>query len=195
MPNHARLTLPLVVLTAVIAACDRTSPTPTATRVPSVDGPNLSAASGYVNTTIGRTNIGLLNYHTNLNGFNVDLKAHDDADIEVTTGAAQAGGNTGWHYHPGPVLVLVKTGALTVYHADIPRAREPPTQPGRRSSKASRRISCATRARRRRRLSESSSSLPASRDESSPTSLVTVRSDLCDGVFEQGVALLPKSVD
>jgi len=120
MPNHARLTLRLVVLTAVIAACDRTSPTPTATRVPSVDGPNLSAASGYVNTTIGRTNIGLLNYHTNLNGFNVDLKAHDDADIEVTTGAAQAGGNTGWHYHPGPVLVLVKTGALTVYHADDP---------------------------------------------------------------------------
>jgi quercetin dioxygenase-like cupin family protein len=30
------------------------------------------------------------------------------------------GGYTGWHTHPGPVLVLVKAGALTLYSSDDP---------------------------------------------------------------------------
>jgi quercetin dioxygenase-like cupin family protein len=29
-------------------------------------------------------------------------------------------GYTGWHTHPGPVLVLVKSGALTLYSGDDP---------------------------------------------------------------------------
>ena len=28
------------------------------------------------------------------------------------------GGTTGWHVHPGPVLVIVKTGTVTKYSAD-----------------------------------------------------------------------------
>lgn len=31
-----------------------------------------------------------------------------------------AGGHTGWHSHPGPALVLVKQGELTLYSADDP---------------------------------------------------------------------------
>jgi quercetin dioxygenase-like cupin family protein len=31
-----------------------------------------------------------------------------------------AGGHTGWHSHPGPVVVLVKSGELTLYSADDP---------------------------------------------------------------------------
>lgn len=30
------------------------------------------------------------------------------------------GGHTGWHSHPGPVVVLVKAGELTLYSADDP---------------------------------------------------------------------------
>jgi quercetin dioxygenase-like cupin family protein len=30
------------------------------------------------------------------------------------------GGHTGWHSHPGPVVVLIKTGALTFYSGDDP---------------------------------------------------------------------------
>ncbi len=30
------------------------------------------------------------------------------------------GGTTGWHSHPGPVVVLVKAGELTLYSADDP---------------------------------------------------------------------------
>lgn len=30
------------------------------------------------------------------------------------------GGSTGWHSHPGPAVVLIKSGALTVYSSDDP---------------------------------------------------------------------------
>ena len=30
------------------------------------------------------------------------------------------GGHTGWHSHPGPVVVVVKTGALTFYSSEDP---------------------------------------------------------------------------
>jgi len=30
------------------------------------------------------------------------------------------GGQTGWHSHPGPVIVLIKAGALTFYDGDDP---------------------------------------------------------------------------
>lgn len=30
----------------------------------------------------------------------------------------EPGGHTGWHSHPGPVVVLVKSGELTLYSAD-----------------------------------------------------------------------------
>jgi len=112
--------LALIAGTTLLCACDRSTPLPTATRTPSIDGPNRTAAVNYVNTTIARTNLGVIDYKTNLDQFNVQLKTHDNADIEVTHGVAQAGGNTGWHYHPGPVLVMVETGSLTVYHADDP---------------------------------------------------------------------------
>ena len=30
------------------------------------------------------------------------------------------GGTFGWHSHPGPSIVVVQSGALTLYHADDP---------------------------------------------------------------------------
>ncbi len=32
----------------------------------------------------------------------------------------EVGGHTGWHSHPGPVVVLVKSGELTLYDGDDP---------------------------------------------------------------------------
>ena len=33
----------------------------------------------------------------------------------------EPGGSTGWHFHDGPIMVVVKTGALTLYDADCRR--------------------------------------------------------------------------
>lgn len=43
--------------------------------------------------------------------------AQDTVMQQITIGA---GGHTGWHSHPGPVVVLVKSGALTLYSGEDP---------------------------------------------------------------------------
>ena len=50
----------------------------------------------------------------------IDLKTKDPIDVADQTITLQAGGHTGWHSHPGPVLVVIKSGTLTVYRADDP---------------------------------------------------------------------------
>ncbi|MFN2469436.1 MAG: cupin domain-containing protein [Gaiellaceae bacterium] len=40
------------------------------------------------------------------------------------------GGHTGWHTHPGPVVVTVKTGTLTFYDANDQECRPRPFNAG-----------------------------------------------------------------
>lgn len=49
------------------------------------------------------------------------LKLRDSsnpADAAVQQVTIAPGGATGWHTHPGPAVVLVKSGAFTLYQAD-----------------------------------------------------------------------------
>jgi len=41
-------------------------------------------------------------------------------DLHVLENRIAPGGSFGWHSHPGPSLVVVRTGALTLYRADDP---------------------------------------------------------------------------
>jgi hypothetical protein len=114
--------LALAVTSLLLGACDQPlSPSnENAGKAVKPQGPSFSAGLGFASTTIGRANLGEINWNSNFNGFNVELKTHDDADVEVITGVANAGGHNGWHYHPGPVLTLVKSGTVTIYRADDP---------------------------------------------------------------------------
>jgi quercetin dioxygenase-like cupin family protein len=52
------------------------------------------------------------------------LKVRSDAsDVVVQQLTIAPGGHTGWHSHPGPVVVLVTTGELTLYMADDKKCR------------------------------------------------------------------------
>src|SRR6266446_1484069 len=42
------------------------------------------------------------------------------SDLHVLENRIVPGGSFGWHSHPGPSLVTVKTGALTLYRGDDP---------------------------------------------------------------------------
>ena len=121
MQHTPRLTVAFAAAASLLAACEQATSAPPS--APKEIGASFSAGSGIANPTLARTNLGAINFHSNLNGFNVALMTHDDADVEVTNGSANAGGYSGWHFHPGPVLVLVKTGTLTIYHADDPQCR------------------------------------------------------------------------
>jgi quercetin dioxygenase-like cupin family protein len=48
----------------------------------------------------------------------VNLHVKGPSDALVADLIFQPGGETGWHYHPGPVVVVIKSGALTETHSD-----------------------------------------------------------------------------
>jgi quercetin dioxygenase-like cupin family protein len=48
----------------------------------------------------------------------VTLHVHGPSDVLQTQLVFQPGGGVGWHMHPGPVVVVVNTGALTEIHSD-----------------------------------------------------------------------------
>lgn len=57
------------------------------------------------------------------------VRGHRGVDVARVKGPAQAvvqqiivapGGDTGWHSHHGPVVIVVTTGAMTLYDADDP---------------------------------------------------------------------------
>ena len=43
-----------------------------------------------------------------------------ESDLHVLQNSIAPGGSFGWHSHPGPSLVIVKTGTLTLYRGDDP---------------------------------------------------------------------------
>ncbi len=43
-----------------------------------------------------------------------------ESDVYILENRIAPGGSFGWHSHPGPSLVVVKTGTLTLYRADDP---------------------------------------------------------------------------
>jgi hypothetical protein len=48
----------------------------------------------------------------------IKLKLHTPSDVAVQQVTVAAGGHTGWHSHPGPAVVIVKSGSLTLYDGD-----------------------------------------------------------------------------
>ena len=50
----------------------------------------------------------------------VKIIAKEPSDVYVVTNTVASGGYSGWHTHPGPSVVLVKTGTATVYDGDDP---------------------------------------------------------------------------
>ena len=53
----------------------------------------------------------------------VKLATRGPIDVATVHVTFQAGGSTGWHTHPGPALVTVKAGALTLHRAKGCRSR------------------------------------------------------------------------
>jgi quercetin dioxygenase-like cupin family protein len=48
----------------------------------------------------------------------IQIKTHGPKDMLVTSIVVDPGGSFGWHTHPGPVLVSVAAGTLSLYHAE-----------------------------------------------------------------------------
>lgn len=53
----------------------------------------------------------------------VELKTKGQSDVIVNHNKMAAGGTSGWHSHPGPTFVSIKSGSLTLYDADDPTCK------------------------------------------------------------------------
>jgi quercetin dioxygenase-like cupin family protein len=75
---------------------------------------------GFTSTLIGRGNLGPFHLQSEVAGYEIELQSDHNTDVAVANIAITPRGFSGWHYHPGPVLVVVKSGTITVYGADDP---------------------------------------------------------------------------
>jgi quercetin dioxygenase-like cupin family protein len=67
-------------------------------------------------------------------GHSVKLKTQGESDVYVVSNNIAPGGESGWHTHPGPSLITVKSGTITAYEDDctsvVYRAGEGFVDPG-----------------------------------------------------------------
>jgi len=112
-----RVLIAAAAVAAGVLACRETT-TPQAKAV-NID-PSSTMGVGFTSTLIARGNLGTFHIQSKFNGYDVELKSHDNTDVAVANIGIAAGGSSGWHAHPGPVLVVVKSGTITRYSADNP---------------------------------------------------------------------------
>lgn len=71
------------------------------------------ANSGFSATRLAR---GTISGPVQFNIGEVKLQTKADVDVVTATVTITPGGSSGWHTHPGIVLVTVKLGSVTLYH-------------------------------------------------------------------------------
>ena len=74
-----------------------------------------SAGVGFVPTNLVTGN---LNNHVKLNSDRVKFQTKDRTDVRVQRIEIAPGGFSGWHHHPGIVIVTVASGQVTLTNSD-----------------------------------------------------------------------------
>jgi hypothetical protein len=81
--------------------------------VPGVAGVALATPpDGLTSELLARGVAGKFRIHDESMGLKMEAKR--DTDVAVVRATLAPGGTTGWHGHPGPSLVIVKSGTLTM---------------------------------------------------------------------------------
>jgi quercetin dioxygenase-like cupin family protein len=106
-----RLGAAVAVLTLALVAALLALPRDQATATP----PSGIAAELLARGTVARAG------HVRAAG--IKLATRGPIDVATVHVTFQPGGSTGWHVHPGPALVTVKTGQLTLHRAKGCRSR------------------------------------------------------------------------
>ena len=76
--------------------------------------------SGVTSTILAVGQFDEIGAKTVSDGWQARIKTKGESDLHVLKNTIVPGGTFGWHSHPGPSLVTVKTGALTLYRGDDP---------------------------------------------------------------------------
>jgi quercetin dioxygenase-like cupin family protein len=76
--------------------------------------------SGVTSTILAVGQFDEIQAKTLSDSWQVRISTKGESDLHVLENKIVPGGSFGWHSHPGPSLVTVKTGALTLYRGDDP---------------------------------------------------------------------------
>lgn len=115
-PPHCLRATALVLASLAVSACTADAPTPPA--APPGEVPLLTVGAGLIATSQIRGNLGVFKFETEYQGFDFELKTRGNADVITLSATGGPGSHTGWHYHPGPAIVIVRRGTVTSYVAD-----------------------------------------------------------------------------
>jgi hypothetical protein len=114
------LAAPLGSLTLVLllTACDDTGRAVAPIRP---EAPQFTMGSGTTSNLLGRgTFADAFKVKRTLGEWEVEVEARPNLDVAVQRITFQAGGQSGWHSHPGPVFIQVLSGQMTFYESDDP---------------------------------------------------------------------------
>ena len=111
---------------ATLTACkDASAPTASGGVDSPPTGPVQTLGSGSSSVLLGRANFSdpsdpVFKVKRITGNWHMELKANPGFDLAVQTITFQAGGQSGWHSHPGPVFIQVVSGTMTFYESDDP---------------------------------------------------------------------------
>ena len=77
-------------------------------------------ASGVTSTTIATGTLDPVNALVNDGDWKAKIQTKGQTSVQVVQNTVAPGGTFGWHSHPGPSLIVVKSGTMTFYHSDDP---------------------------------------------------------------------------
>jgi quercetin dioxygenase-like cupin family protein len=76
--------------------------------------------SGFTSTSLAKARLEQFDAKTKTGNWKSRLKTKGASDLEVLEVKIAPGGSSGWHSHPGPSMVIVKSGTATFYLGDDP---------------------------------------------------------------------------
>ena len=85
-----------------------------------------SPPSGFTPTNLVRAD---LDTRVRLNSDRIKFQTKDPTDVLVQKIVIDPGGSSGWHHHPGMVLVAVQSGSVTVWDSNCRRTTYGPGLP------------------------------------------------------------------
>ncbi len=77
-------------------------------------------AVGVTSTPIASGTLDPVNLNVRTGDWGAKLRTQGQTTVAVVENRVAPGGTFGWHSHPGPSLIVVKSGTITFYHADDP---------------------------------------------------------------------------
>jgi quercetin dioxygenase-like cupin family protein len=77
-------------------------------------------SAGVTSTTIATGRLGEVDLKVKTGPWKVKLETKGQSDVTVVENRVAPGGSFGWHSHPGPSIIVVKSGTMTFYDGDDP---------------------------------------------------------------------------